>query len=409
MGGRYVARKGFLAGSLAVLVFWGCVGSAPSSVSPSATSSAASVQTLTPPATSAYGQVAAISSGNSYTCVLLASHNVECWGRNSDGELGNGTQTSSASPSLTRLADAKFVAAGAQHACALLTDGTVDCWGYNSSGQVDGDIALTRSPTPTPTAVRGIAGATAVSAGGEQTCALLSDRIVTCWGERWGRDTSAPFDPSPARVAGLSDVTAISVGGSHACALLSDSTVECWGSNHYGTLGDGTRSDSLTPVRVVGLSGVREIAAGLTFSCALLATGRVSCWGTDLTMPPAGAIPTWHLRAPSEVPDLTGVTAISAGQEHICALVSGGSVRCWGDGENGQLGVDEPRTRSGIIVSPITVPGLPPASAVAAGYFHTCALLVNGRVMCWGRNGFGQPGNAWVGEAVSGPVYVVGL
>ncbi|HEV2642419.1 MAG TPA: hypothetical protein VGT98_06920 [Candidatus Elarobacter sp.] len=163
---------------------------------------------------------------------LLRSGAVECWGSDSNGELGNGLFVDSATPvRVTGLAGrAVAVDTGDAHTCALLATGTVECWGWNIEGQL---------------------------------------------GNGGGSDSA-----SPVKVSGLGPARAIATGGSHTCALLRRGSVECWGANLYGQLGDGTTSDSAMPVEVSSLQGgVASIAAGLYHSCALLEGGSATCWG----------------------------------------------------------------------------------------------------------------------------------
>ena len=136
-------------------------------------------------------------------------------------------------------------------------------------------------------AVTGISNATAISAGGFHSCALLSNGQVDCWGDnevgQLGNGTTGTYVATPVQVTGISNATAISAGtgGAHSCALLATGRVECWGSNDYGQLGNGSTTDSSTPVQVSGISNATAISAGGAHSCALLATGEIYCWGLN--------------------------------------------------------------------------------------------------------------------------------
>jgi len=179
------------------------------------------------------------------------------------------------------IAGAASITTGAYHTCVLLGDGTVRCWGRNGQGQL-GDGTLTNSATPVP--VAGITGVAAVSGGGSHTCALLRDGTVHCWGEnadgQLGTSTAGEVSTTPVRVGGITGAIAVTAGWQHTCALLGDGTVQCWGRNLEGQLGNGTTTSSTTPVRVVDLTGAIAVTGGWwRHSCALLSDSSVKCWG----------------------------------------------------------------------------------------------------------------------------------
>ncbi len=166
------------------------------------------------------------------------------------------------------------VSAGVAFNLALLNDGTVVSWGINAQGQ----LGVTNSVGTTellPVPVQGLTGVKAIPAGGTHSLALRTDGTVVSWGGndqgQLGRVTSTLFDAVPAPVDGLSGATAISAGGLHSLALLNDRTVVSWGDNQYGQLGDGTRADHLAPTVINGLQGVAAISAGGVHSLAISA------------------------------------------------------------------------------------------------------------------------------------------
>jgi alpha-tubulin suppressor-like RCC1 family protein len=224
----------------------------------------------------------AIAVGIANACAVVAGGAVDCWGSNSNGQLGDGKATAaSARPvRVIGVKTARALAAGLAHTCALLLNGNVDCWGANTNGELgNGQLADSNVPVP----VSGLKGsAVSIAAGDGHTCALLASGSVECWG--WnvegqlgngGGDSSAPV-----QVSGLPKVRSISAGGNNTCALLRDGAVDCWGANPYGQLGNGTTSDSSSPVRTRSLgSGVVAITTGLYDSCALIRGGATTCWG----------------------------------------------------------------------------------------------------------------------------------
>jgi len=240
-----------------------------------------------------------------HDCVVAGDGRVLCWGGNHSGELGDGTRTDRPDPRpVSGISAAVSVAVGGSHTCAVLSDGTVRCWGSPLGGRLGtGDsgagtascevVGPARSPdqgcegddpaVPLPARVAGVTGAVAVGAGNGHSCALGGDGTVRCWGDNsFGQlgDGTTQSRPSPVAVAGLRDAAAISVGGIHTCALKRDGSVECWGNNAFGGLGDGTMRDSAAPVRVRGVEGAIAIAAGMRpHTCAVLSDGSVRCWG----------------------------------------------------------------------------------------------------------------------------------
>jgi alpha-tubulin suppressor-like RCC1 family protein len=146
---------------------------------------------------------------------------------------------------------------------------------------------------------------------------------------------------------------------------------------------------------VMGLGHVTAIAAGVADECALLSDGTVECWGDDthgqigagVTMP--GNVPPYGDATPVPVSALSGATAVAVGGGYACALLSDGTVKCWGDNEDGCLG-------NGTIVDsnvPVVVSGLSHAVAISTGIEHACALIDDGTVQCWGWNNMGQLGS----------------
>ena len=281
-------------------------------------------------------------------CAILTTGDVDCWGRNRFGGVGNGWDQDSSIPTSTfgLPASVRQIAGYYRHTCAVTSDGAVWCWGENQAGQLgDGSCPWQDDFgdcfSPYPSQVLGLPGPVqSVTVGSSFTCARLLTGSVWCWG---GDNYQLP-----AQISGLGSVVAVSAAYSTACALRSDGTVWCWDSSLQtapqkqnlsqvravsGTC--ALRSDRTvwcwytgTPQQVVGLSGVTSIDSDdYSAGCALRSDGTVWCWDTSLV--------------PSQIGGLSGITAISRGGDYadvICAVRSDRSLWCLNDNEWGQLG-----------------------------------------------------------------------
>ncbi len=260
----------------------------------------------------------AIASGGGHTCAVLDDGAVRCWGSNEFGQLGYGNETrigddAGETPGTVGPVDlgagrtATAIAAGEIHTCALLDDGTARCWGAGAVGQLGygspDDIGDTETPAAAGPVEFGFGRfATAITAGGRHTCALLDDATVRCWGlggdGRLGYGNTDNFGDDPGETPGAlgpvelgpgRTATAITAGLRHVCALLDNGTVRCWGDGAFGQLGYGNPDDigndaGETPGTVdpVDLGAARRgtaITAGGNHTCALLDSGRIRCWG----------------------------------------------------------------------------------------------------------------------------------
>ena len=281
-------------------------------------------------------------------------------------------------------------------------------------------------PRPGPASANPLTGIADVSAGSSHTCALTASGGVKCWGANWagqlGQETTqlcgfSPCSTTLVDVTGRSSgVAAVSAGGSHTCALNTAGGLKCWGDNFAGGLGDGTTTQRTAPVDVAGLSsGVTAVSAGSSHTCALTTAGGVKCWGANWDGQLGNATTEECSDGKSFFPcstvpvDVSGlssdVAAVSAGGSHTCALTTAGGVKCWGANWDGQLG-DGTTTGS---TTPVDAAGLASGvAAVSAGGSYTCALTTAGGVKCWGANWAGQLGDGTTTSRTT-PVDVSGL
>jgi alpha-tubulin suppressor-like RCC1 family protein len=304
---------------------------------------------------------------------------------------------------LTALKGAITISGHGEGTFAVMADGRVLAWGSNANGMLGitsrAELEATarpRAPGPMPTATLTMPRIVDVAAGAKHVLALAADGTVYTWGNgqlgqlgigalpvinfKTRTPEPMPYVPFPMQVPGLDVVTAIAAANNFSLALRTDGTVQAWGDNVYGQLGDGTLETRTRPVTVNGIRNALAVAAGLDFTAALLTDGTVMTWGWGNGafgrpgLARHGANPT-----PMLVPGVSGATAIAAGGQHMLALTTGRKVLSWGE-----VNVYDPVGRSGTPVTPGVVPLISGARAVFAGSLSSQALLEDGTFMAWG-------------------------
>jgi len=359
--------------------------------------------------------VPGVSAGRYHACAVTSAGGVKCWGLNSSGQLGDGSTISRSDPvNVVGLTNGvAVVAAGRYHTCALTSAGGVKCWGYNSVGQLGDRSTVTHRTTPVD--VVGLtSGVQSINTTADHTCALTTTGGVKCWGQNdYGQlgDNTTTWRSNAEYVLGLeSGVAAVAAGSYHSCAVTDGQVVRCWGRNTYGALGDGTTTGRLTPSPgVVNIGGPSSsVSAGAWHTCSrtrLGASWGVQCWGHNADGQ-LGDGTTTSRTTPVSVSGLTsGVAAISAGGYHSCARTTAGRLMCWGDNYYGEVGDGTTADRP----TPATVAGLENGvTGVSAGGYHTCAVTSLGAVMCWGYNAYGELGDGTTTPGLT-PARVVGL
>ncbi len=299
---------------------------------------------------------------------------------------------------------ATAIATGASHSCAV-TNAGVTCWGANDQGQL-GDGTTTARATPVY-AVGLTWGYQAVAAGDAFSCVLDTATAVTCWGDNsHGQFNSRDMMSSLIPRLGSSGYIAFSAGAAHMCALTQIGWPVCWGGNSSGQLGSGDMVDSVTPLNLTAPRSMLGISAGAQFSCGISDTNALYCWGAN-ARGQLGINAMLGSLVPIQASGLgSGMSAVAAGVGHACALTTGGGVKCWGQNDHGQLG--NSATQDSLVA--VDVPGLSSGGrAICVGAAHTCILLPNGSVQCWGDNSAAQIGTTMVGGNVGAPHAVATL
>jgi alpha-tubulin suppressor-like RCC1 family protein len=338
-----------------------------------------------------------LSVGEQSSCAVLAGGSVECWGANDFGQLGVGPPDNTVHPPapVAGITNAVSVGIGRYFACALTSAGEVQCWGDNRSGWLgDG----TTEAHYAPRAVIGIPGKPLLlRVGRNHACAIDDSGRVSCWGRNDAGqlgDGTTSDRPSAAPVKGV--FVELSTGDQHTCAIDRNGAVWCWGDNSYGKLGDGTNSTRLVPTRSK-IAGATVVSAGLSHTCALVAGGAVQCWGSNRTGE-AGPNPVDCGQTPpcAAVPKLPRAVTVSAGNNFTCAATSASEAYCWGRNDIFQLGGARLRSDGPSISTPAAVPvllGSFDASGISCGAATTCVTTSAGAVRCWGTNMSGEGGD----------------
>ncbi len=374
--------------------------------------------------------VQSVATGLHHTCVLYFGGDVQCWGRASDGQLGHGpsvvdpvgdTELPSVLGPVPLTGGVQALAVGRSHSCVRYEDGDVRCWGDGANGRLgyvdENDIG--DDETADAGGVVDIGGPVAkLALGDSHGCALLESGNIRCWGANHSGKLGFGLDPldnvgddeTPASQGnvplGGRVVIDVSAGLDNTCAAFEDGAVRCWGSDEFGQLGamvgasvgdDETAADG--PNVDLGGAQAVEVAVGAAIACARTADGEVYCWGRGGFGQMGSGSPedigdddTPGGQGPVPLGDVA--TQITVGAQHVCALLDGGDVRCWGRSHLGQLGlalvlpVGDDETAADVA----TVDLGAPAVQVDSHGNHTCALLQTGGVRCWGAGTLGRLG-----------------
>jgi alpha-tubulin suppressor-like RCC1 family protein len=384
-----------------------------------------------PVAVKSVSGVTQISAGGNHTCALLEAGRVKCWGGHSRPSL---VRSISGAIAISVGVDAAGMSATSLQACAVLKDHRISCWGPTMSAKrlagvsgvrgismshdlscanllngkvecwdengrfvlLDGSTAVQR----TPVALASVSTAVGVTTGWQFACAELANARVSCWG------AIALLAPGLTAVPNLANPLELASADGFTCARLAEATASCWGRNKVGQLGNGTRFNRAVPAPVKGLHDVAQLSAAQDHVCALAFAGAVSCWGgafddSDLTVAPFSIMP-------SQINGLDPAIQVSTGFGHACALLADHTAKCWGNNSDGQLGDGTRDVVNPAVPAPVAVTGLTGVQQVSAGVDHSCALLLDGTVRCWGDNSAGELGDGTT-TAHHSPTAVGGL
>ncbi|HEY7894540.1 MAG TPA: hypothetical protein VIC24_06540 [Gemmatimonadaceae bacterium] len=364
----------------------------------------AACSTDTGPSAAASRLTERLAAGANFTCALDHAGAAFCWGEGASGQLGNGAAFESPMPVRVDGGPYLSLAAGGDAACGLHFDFSVDCWGVvpaECCGQATG-------PFTTPTPVVAPVGFSHVSLGAGIGCGIGRSSDTYCWGSELlgalGNGEQSDTAVPPARVAGHHRFVSVSAGVFGGCGLDAAGAAWCWGANLFGELGTGSADDNAVatePVAVTGGSRFAQITVGAAYACGITTSGTTACWGVN----DAGQLGTGNgddQTAPAPVA-ASGFVAVFAGGknnvlDHTCALDASGAASCWGADDQGQLGAAAGATCASLqpvpcAMSPVAVERGLAFTTLALGDTHTCGMVADGHVYCWGLNSSGQLGD----------------
>jgi alpha-tubulin suppressor-like RCC1 family protein len=355
---------------------------------------------------------ARVSTGGSHSCGVTTDNRAFCWGANLHGQLGNGTSDGVDHPRPIAVAGGLrflLVDAGATHTCGVSTDNRAYCWGDNSRGSLGlgsdtGPEICPDVEIPCSTLPVGVAGGRLfrqVSASTWYTCGVnLADRVF-CWGTG---DGLANYPFLPQRVGDGLRFRQVSAKVHHICGVTTDSRAYCWGDNTAGQLGDGTEVSKPQPVPVVGGLLFRQVSVGGDLTCGVTTNDRTFCWGTNRRgqLGIGTADPEPHPR-PVRVAGGIEFRRVEASGQNTCGLTAENLVYCWGDNRVGQFG-DGTTTKA---LLPVPAAGERRFRQLGMSGASACGVNPFDRAFCWGLNGSGQLGDGTTTQRLS-PVRVVG-
>ena len=354
-------------------------------------------------------QKSTISVGVVHACGLSTTGAAYCWGRNNNGQLGDGTQIDRSTPTpVSGGLTFQAIAAGNYFTCGLTPAGSAYCWGWNELGQL-GNGSLTSKFTPTAVSGGLIFKAIAAAEGGH-ACGLTTAGAAYCWGDNsYGQfgDGGYTSTSSPKLVSGGLTFQAIAAGRNHTCGLTMTGAAFCWGvnsdGNGTGRLGNGTRDDKAIPTAVSGGLTFQVITTAAFHTCGITTAGAAYCWGSNYHGEIGDGTRTDRWNPTTVFGELTfkSITALGI---HTCGLTTAGAAVCWGENAYGELGDGTAATAR---LTPTVVSGGLTFQAITAGAGSTCGVTVAQSAFCWGVNSYGQLGdgsksNRTVPTAVSG-------
>ncbi len=333
-----------------------------------------------------------VTAGIDSTYALKKDGTISAFGSFQCGQMGDGSFSHATPVQMYEERGASKIACGASHSVVLRADGSVGWLGFYNTHNPSVEEQNPHDPSYQLKILSSLGNIIQVASGDQHTVALRSDGTVWAYGMgNKGQLGNSKFESSmmPVQVAEITGAKAVAAGGDSSLAIISDDSVVTWGSNNFGQLGDGTTMDRSVPVAISKLTQVTAAAMGKDHALLIRKEdGTVWIWGDNKDEQLVGN-KTPILSVPQQVPGLSHVKAVAAGEGFSLALLENKSVVAWGVNHFGQLGLGDTPLHS----TPTAIPHLTDVEQIAAGSSHVIARLKNGTLKAWGSNDLGQVGD----------------
>lgn len=354
--------------------------------------------------------IRAVAAGNNHTCALLSNGMVACWGENSSGQLGSGTDSGTLVPQLVPgITDAAKLVAGGESTCVVTSFNELFCWGNNSLEQLTDSLPAIQR-VPAKIVLPNLTEIEQVALSDRYSCAGSFAGGAYCWGAnefgQAGVDPTVEPVGQPSAIAGTAELQELAAGFFHVCARVrkpnfNSSDVKCWGDNRLGKLGVDPAATALSTIAIPPTEppGNSIAVAGMNNgTCILSGGGAPWCWGNGWL---ANGADTFNpVLVPASGPAITA-THLTGGGDFACVRATGGKILCWGADWSGATG-QEPAKTIPAAVRDSQDTELLGMEGVVSGQSHTCAWTPT-EILCWGANDHGQLGNGDSGKGKKTP------